>query len=297
MTGQGHASQQGDLGTISVELRTVNNRGFKCSSRISDSLSALDNKIEALVRSMIHRGSVSLSVSWRRANSDHLPGVDREVLEHYARQLTAIRSAVGGEGVTVDLANLMSLPGVIVSVREERRSDEPLWQVVRSTIVAAIENLDQMREIEGAHMARTLVADAQLIQESLGQVRTLAPRAVEAYRNRLETKINRLLAQREIEVPPADLLREVQIFADRADISEEVTRLDSHLDMFRNVLSGDDSGDRREPTGRKLDFVIQEMFRETNTIGSKAADAAISAHVVEVKCAIERMRELVQNLE
>ena len=114
----------------------------------------------------------------------------------------------------------------------------------------------------------------------------------------MESKIKRVLAEREISAEPADLLREVQIYADRADISEEITRLGSHLTMFKDVLNGtaNDTG-QREPTGRKLDFIIQELFRETNTIGSKAADAEVSANVVEIKCAIERMRELVQNLE
>ena len=105
-----------------------------------------------------------------------------------------------------------------------------------------------------------------------------------------------MLAEHNLEVQTIDLLREVQIFADRVDISEEITRLGSHLKMFAGVLAGE-SGQTPEPTGRKLDFIIQEMFRETNTIGSKAADAEISTHVVEIKCASERMRELVQNLE
>ena len=121
---------------------------------------------------------------------------------------------------------------------------------------------------------------------------------VENYRNRLQAKVQRVLAEHHLEVGPVDLLREVQIYADRSDISEEVTRLTSHLSMFLAVLDGENAGqNEREPSGRKLDFVIQEMFRETNTIGSKASDAEISSHVVEIKCGIERMRELVQNLE
>ncbi len=297
MTGQGHASKQGELGTVSVEVRTVNNRGFKCTSRISDSLSAMDGKIETLARSMIHRGSVSLSVSWRRPAGENTPGIDQDVLQSYAKKLQQLRDELGGAGMTIELSSLMTLPGVMVSSREDRRQDESVWEFVQSAIVDAIENLDQMREIEGANMAKTLRADIELIADSLEHVRVLAPRAVETYTARLETKIGRIMAERSIEAQSIDLLREIQIYADRADISEEVTRLGSHLEMFQSVLAGNDGPDRREPTGRKLDFVIQEMFRETNTIGSKAADAAVSAHVVEIKCAIERMRELVQNLE
>ncbi|TWU58860.1 Conserved hypothetical protein CHP00255 [Rubripirellula tenax] len=297
MTGQGHASNQSELGTVSVEVRTVNNRGFKCTSRTSDSLVGLENKIETLARSMIHRGSVSMQISWRRPDDDAGPGVDRDVLRSYAKHVIGVRDELGDPAVTIDLSNLMTLPGVIVSNRDDRRPTDELWSLVEQVIVSAIENLDHMREVEGANMARTLVADVQLIDESLAQIRELAPRAVDVYRSRLESKITKILAEHHLDVQSVDLLKEVQIYADRADISEEVTRLASHLEMFGSVLNGAADADRREPTGRKLDFVIQEMFRETNTIGSKASDAAVSAHVVEIKCAIERMRELVQNLE
>ncbi|TWU57696.1 YicC/YloC family endoribonuclease [Rubripirellula reticaptiva] len=297
MTGQGHAAQQGELGTLTVEVRTVNNRGFKCSSRISDSLSAIDNKIESLTRSLIHRGSVSLAVSWRKPDGGSGPGIDTDVLSAYAKQLQQVRDDLNDPAMTIELSSLMTLPGVLVAAREDRRQDDELWSFVKSGITAAIEDLDRMREVEGAHMASTLRGDVELIATALEQIRILAPRAVEAYRQRLETKIDRIFSERSIDVQPVDLLRETQIYADRVDISEEITRLDSHLQMFNRVLTGDDDSDRREPTGRKLDFVIQEMFRETNTIGSKASDSEVSAHVVEIKCAIERMRELVQNLE
>lgn len=298
MTGQGHAVGEGDLGRLSVELRTVNNRGFKCVSRLSDSLGALENQIETLTRSLIHRGTVHLSVSWRRPSGNQTPNIDTELLTAYCEQLTAVQKSVGADNASIDLASLLSLPGVIVGSREARQDNEELWDFVRQTIVNAIENLNQMREVEGAHMAETLLVECQQIRERIDFIAERAPLAAGVYRNRLESKIRRVLTEHEIETQQIDLLREVQIYADRADISEEITRLGSHLKMFGAVLSGQSGASgKREPTGRKLDFVIQEMFRETNTIGSKAADAEISAQVVEIKCAIERMRELVQNLE
>ena len=283
------------LGTVTVEIRTLNNRGFKCSPRISESLSSLENKIEAVARSLIHRGTVHLSVSWRRPPGQNLPSIDHEVLGAYVSQLQQVREAAGADA-TIDLSSLMTLPGVIVSSREDRRDDDQLWDFVRTTIVNAIENLNQMRGIEGSHMAETLEADCASIVDRLAAIQKIAPRSIDGYRSRLETKIQRVLSEHNLDVQTVDLLREVQIFADRVDISEEVTRLDSHLKMFSAVLTGKNV-DQPAPTGRKLDFIIQEMFRETNTIGSKAADAEISTHVVEIKCAIERMRELVQNLE
>lgn len=301
MTGQGHASGEGELGTVRVEIRTVNNRGLKCNLRLSDSLSSLESKIDALIRSRISRGSISVSVSFRQPASEYMPSINVDVLTAYAMQLSEVKSRIGGSSVaTIDLASLMELPGVLSTDRPESRPDAAVWEFVRQSIDSAMANLDQMRHAEGQNMAVSLRADASAISERLQQIRELAPGASDQYRNRLESKIQRILSERDIESQPIDLLREVQIYADRVDISEEITRLESHLQMFGDVLSTSaEQADpkRPEPTGRKLDFVIQEMFRETNTIGSKASDSEISTHVVEIKCAIERMRELVQNLE
>lgn len=297
MTGQGHATSESDLGTLSVEVRTVNNRGFKCTPRVNDALSSLESQIEALARSLIHRGSVHLAINLRRPSNDALPNIDTGVLQAYYEKLELTRNAVGSDA-PIDLTSLITLPGVINSAKQDRRDDKKLWAFVEQVVTAAIDNLNEMRSAEGANMAESLEADCQQIKIHLDRISELAPRSVQAYQDRLESKIKRVLAEREISAEPADLLREVQIYADRADISEEITRLGSHLTMFKDVLNGtaNDTG-QREPTGRKLDFIIQELFRETNTIGSKAADAEVSANVVEIKCAIERMRELVQNLE
>lgn len=294
MTGQGHATKQGELGSVQVELRTVNSRGFKCVPRLSDSLAAFESRVEAAVRSRIHRGTVHISVSLRRPPSEELPTVNRFALESYLRELRQLRESNQDLGGEINLSVLLSLPGVLSSSRENRREDETVWDEVESTIIRAIDNLDQMRAIEGRRMAETLTDECRQVRARLDLIADLAPRAVDVYRNRLQGKIERTLEDHGIHVQTVDLLREVQLYADRVDTSEEIVRLGSHLEMFTSVLQG---GDQPEPTGRKLDFILQEMFRETNTIGSKASDSAISGHVVEIKCAIERMRELVQNLE
>lgn len=297
MTGQGHASEQNELGTVSIEVRTVNNRGFKCILRTSDALSTLESRIESLMRKLIRRGSVYLNVNWHRPAAEALPQIDRDALLAYYQQLEAAQRSIGGNA-TIELSALMTLPGVIVSNREKRHDDEPLWEFIEATIRKTIDNLNEMRAAEGANMVATLHTECEQVRQRVTAISDLAPRAVDTYRDRLETKIRRALAESELEIQPVDLLREVQVYADRADVSEEITRLGSHLEMFLDVLSGSLESDKGpEPAGRKLDFIIQEMFRETNTIGSKAADAEISGHVVEIKCAIERMRELVQNLE
>ncbi|WP_372719878.1 YicC family protein [Novipirellula sp.] len=308
MTGQGHASLQTDLGTFVVEVRTVNNRGFKCVLRSSDALSAFDSRIESLVRKLIHRGSVNLSVTWKRPSSETLPLIDQQVLGAYFEQLQKAKASFAGDGATIDLAQLAMLPGVVVPRSQDRADTAEVWQGLEQVIRDAVDSLDQMRAQEGAHMARSLRADCDLIRAHVDQIAELGPRSVDTYQKRLETKIQRVLAQHDIEVPMIDLLREVQIYADRVDYSEEITRLGSHLQLFLQTLSGNASGSNQaagggeaagdpEPSGRKLEFIVQEMLRETNTIGSKASQTEISGHVVEIKCAIERMRELVQNLE
>jgi uncharacterized protein (TIGR00255 family) len=297
MTGQGHAREQGGIGTVSVEVRTVNNRGFKCVVRTSDALSGMDSQIESLVRKQIRRGSIYLTASWLRPPNEGLPQIDAQVLQAYYQQLEEAQRAIGGNA-SIELSSLMTLPGVIVSASERQDSDGPLWDLVQQAILGAIENLNEMRSAEGANMATTLLAECDQIGHRIASVARLAPLTVDTYRSRLEAKINKILAENDLQFEKVDLLRDVKIFADRSDVSEEITRLGSHLQLFRETLRGSaTSTGGPEPAGRKLDFIIQEMFRETNTIGSKAADAEISGHVVEIKCAIERMRELVQNLE
>lgn len=140
-------------------------------------------------------------------------------------------------------------------------------------------------------MAADLQANCQIIVGQLSQIAQMAPTVVENYQRRITERVNKLLAEFEIGLKSAEVVREVGIFADRCDISEEIVRLRSHLEQF-DLIAADE-----ESSGRKLDFVIQEMLRETNTIGSKANDAGISRHVVEIKTAIERMREMIQNVE
>ncbi len=298
MTGQGHASRQTELGTFFVELRTVNNRGFKCALRSSDALTPFDSRIESLARNLIHRGSVNLAINWKRPVSETLPRIDHQALAGYFEQLQAARAAFGSDGVMIDLAQLTMLPGVVVQTQENVRDNADVWQAIEQTIQEAIKSLNSMRDQEGANMAASLRSDCALIRAHLDKIAELAPLCIELYQKRLESKIQRVLAEHDIEIQKIDLLKEVQLFADRADFSEEITRLGSHLQMFLGTLDGvNNDTSTPEPTGRKLEFIIQEMLRETNTIGSKASQVEVSSNVVDIKCAIERMRELVQNLE
>ncbi|MCC9600544.1 YicC family protein [Stieleria sp. JC731] len=309
MTGQGRAAGDSSLGTITIELRSVNHRGFKSSIRSPEAITPLESRIESELRRHLHRGAVNVSISVERHGSQTPVQINPAVLADYLRQCQqAINdSGVSGEHVTISTASLVSLPGVL-SGDQGQKDDDALWQQVSLVVSSAAANLTAMRQTEGQAMAETLVADCETIRQHVDSIASLAPQVADQYRSRLETKVNRLLADFDAEVGPTDLLREVQVYADRTDISEEITRLGSHLTLFEAVLRGENenakssqkrnqNGNRDEPAGRRLDFITQEMFRETNTIGSKANHAGISALVVEIKCAIERMRELVQNLE
>ena len=290
MTGQGAGSVQDEIGTVSVELRSVNQRGIRLLTKVSDALSSMEGQFEQLIRAQVKRGSIQASARYAPSNAVPPGSINGSAVVAYATQLHHIRDSLMISD-PIDLAGLLQLPGVITYGEGASADPEALWVMLREATLIALNGLDAMRADEGEAMAEQLRADAGVISGYLERIAALAPRVVDQYRDRLEGRVNRFLQERGLEVAAVDILREVQLFADRSDISEEITRLSSHLRMFGDALGGGDA------SGRKLDFIIQEMFRETNTIGSKAGDAEIGSMVVEIKCAIERMRELVQNLE
>ena len=294
MTGQGSGSSNCALGAISVELRSVNQRGLKISPRMSDALSPLEPRFEQSIRARIQRGTVQANASFSPSAVAAQGEINVAAIVAYATQLRRVQETVGGD-FTIELTGLLELPGAVVSGTVTGASltldAEQLWPALVEATDMAIAAMDAMRLTEGEAMAVQLRSETAAIVENLSIIATFAPRVVDAYRQRLETKIRRVLDEHGLEFSPSDLLRDIQLFADRSDISEEVTRLGSHLNMFTQTLQASDA------SGRKLDFIVQEMFRETNTIGSKAADAEISARVVDIKCGMERMRELVQNIQ
>ena len=289
MTGQGVGRSQCELGAIAVELRSVNQRGLKISPRLSDVLTPLESRFEQWIRSRIQRGSVHASASFSPSAIAPLGEINVAAIVAYATQLRRVQETVGGD-FTIELTGLLELPGAVVTGAALSLDPDQLWPALVEATDAALDAMDTMRLAEGEVMAVQLRSDSAAIEENLGVVAAFAPRVVDNYRQRLETRIRRVLDEHGLEFSTSDLLRDIQLFADRSDISEEITRLGSHLSMFSQTLQSSDA------SGRKLDFIVQEMFRETNTIGSKAGDAEISARVVDIKCGIERMRELVQNI-
>jgi len=290
MTGHGEAQRQQDGVAVAVEVRTVNNRYLKTTFRTSEGYSTLEPNIEAMVRRHVRRGSVQVNVRVDRQASPDDFKLNEVVLASYQQQLETVRKK-SGSAEPVHLESLLMLPGVIDQAGWRHVSAEADWPLVEQTLNEALTNLSRMRAEEGAAMAADLHANCELIEAELDRIEKRSPLVVEGYRKRLTERLNKLLEEYEISIEAADVVREVGIFADRGDISEEIVRLQSHLKQFDTIAAG------KESNGRKLEFLIQEMLRETNTIGSKANDAEIAGYVVEIKTAIERMREMIQNVE
>ncbi len=287
MTGYGESRIQDDRWSVGVEVRTVNNRHLKLNAKISDPYTSLEADFERLVRETIRRGTVQLSIRVERPRRLEDYRLNRVALASYRQQIAEI----AGESAAGDLTALLSLPGVV----EERKpaTDDPHqdWPALAAVVTEALGKLQQARSDEGRAMASELIELGRSVSVHLEKIAGRGPEVVSSYQKRLTERVQSLLEGKGATIEPRDLIREVAIFAERADIAEEVVRLRAHLQQFAEVI------DEPESSGRKLEFVVQEMGRETNTIGSKANDVEISRGVVEIKGLLEKIRELIQNVE
>jgi uncharacterized protein (TIGR00255 family) len=290
MTGFGDARHERADHALSAEVRTINSRHFKLNLRTTDGYGALDSRIEAVVREYIRRGTISVSIRIRHISPADDFRVNAEVLHSYVDQLQKV-AAKRGLGEEMRLEPLAQLPGVIEELSTEAHDAEAIWPLLEPTLRDALEKLGAMRSAEGQALADDLTHQCKVIEASLHKIAARSPVIAELYRKRLKERLDEALAQFSAAIEPVDLIREVCLFADRSDISEEIVRLRSHLQQFAQSLQSPESA------GRKLEFICQEMGRETNTIGSKANDAEISQEVVEIKTALERVREQLQNVE
>lgn len=287
MTGFGESQRHEQGVSVTVDVRTINGRHFKLAVRATEGYAALEPEIEQVVRQQVRRGTVQVSLSVDRLSAPDDYTLNVAVLESYRRQLAAL----GPAGTQVPLASLLALPGV-VSDNPDRSIDVwQDWPLIRSALEAALAGMAKMREDEGRAMTADLRANCATVAEHLAAIEARAPDVITAYRERLLERVRTALAEHQVTLDAAAVVREVSLFTERSDISEEAVRLRSHLDQFQTFLA------EPESAGRKLEFLTQEMFRETNTIGSKANDVAIARHVIEIKAAIERVREMIQNVE
>jgi uncharacterized protein (TIGR00255 family) len=287
MTGFG-AGKGGAAGeVVEAEIRSVNHKFCEVKARLSREMASLETDLVRQVKDRLARGGIEFSLRRTSARGALSPRVDAELAAEYARAFEEVRARLGLSG-QVSLSEVLAADGVVTL--EERAVDLESARAAGSAALAlALDALVAMREREGTALARDLEMRLAVVEGIAARLAELSPSSVEDYRARLHERVAEL--SRGLAPDPARLATEVALFADRTDVTEELTRLASHVGQMRGLLA---SG---EPAGRKMDFLVQEMHREANTVGSKSQSAEAAAAVVSLKAEIERMREQVQNVE
>jgi uncharacterized protein (TIGR00255 family) len=290
MTGFGEA--QGEINGITyiVEIRTVNNRYLKTCVRLTETTAFLEEDIDKLLRQNLSRGMVSCVLRLKNAPANALFDIDETALRVYMEKLSQIVSSTKAK-CPIDMGGLLTLPGIVRPALPDEEKAEQIKKGVLNITQKAIDKLKQMRAAEGAALAADLDGHCKAIEQDLEQIRALSGVTLQEYKKKLRKRVDELLADAKLKLDEEALAREVALFADRSDISEETARLDSHLQQFS------ESCQTGAQAGRRLDFISQEMLREANTIASKAGDSEVIRCVVDIKCRIDRIKEQVQNIE
>lgn len=288
MTGFGRGEAEANGYRASIEVRSVNGRYGDVSVHLSRTLAELEPRIKEVVLSTISRGHVSVSVTLKGEEVERgIPVLNLGILDAYQEGLEVLKARMGLSG-KVDLMQVAMLPNIFEF--ETKAPDlEALWAVVELACQAAVSQCQAMRCVEGEKLAQDLVGRIDALETLVHRVEALAPGRVEAVRKKLEEKLQEFLTPEQVD--ENRLLMEIALLAERSDITEEYVRFHSHNAQFLQTLGRD------EVVGRRLNFLLQEMLREANTIGSKAGDAEIAHLVVEMKEEIEKLKEQVQNIE
>jgi len=288
MTGFGRSEQLINGRRIAVEIKSVNHRYFEFSTRMPRTCNFMEDKLKSLLQGKISRGKVDLSISMAQIEgTQSVVRANPDLAKSYLEALKAIAEATGLNG-DVSVSTVAKFPDVI-TVEAAEIDPDSLWADVKLVAEEALDAFIAMREVEGAKLKDDVLSRLVTIETLAAKVEEESPKTLEAYRNRLYQKISDVLADRTVD--EARVLTEVAIFADRIAVDEETVRLKSHIAQYRNIL------EQNEPIGRKLDFLTQELNRETNTIGSKSQNVDIAGVVVEIKSEIEKIREQIQNIE
>lgn len=290
MTGYGRTESEGEGSHFTVEIRSVNNRFLDIQVKMPRGLAVLESRVKKAVQERFSRGRIEIFIS-RNGGEDGVAAqlvLDAGLAQQFISVLRELKDRFSLPG-EVDLSLVTGLQDIITR-KESREDPEGVWPLLSSALSRAMDELHAMRAAEGAALAQDMTARLGKIEELISSVRVLAPRTVETARARMAETVSRLAGEKP---DPARMAQEIALLADRSDVTEELTRLASHMTQFRRLLAGA----RGEALGRKLDFLLQEMGREANTIASKAMDADISHDVVDIKAELEKIREQVQNIE
>lgn len=284
MTGFGQAEIKTAYGNLSVELRAVNHRFFDMKMKLPPELGALEPRLRNYLQKRIERGALSLFVSWKEERPRRIK-IDRALARNYYREMKALQRELNLPG-DIGMELLINLPEM-VKIEEKRESAGKLWPILKEALKGAVQDLLVMREREGRDIGEDISKRVRAVESALKAIRGRSPQLIANYRRHLTKRVKEL----GVRVAEGRLEVEIALLAERADISEELNRLSSLLNQFKKIMS------EGRAVGRKLEFTLQEMNREINTIGAKAADAAISSRVIKVKSELEKIREQVQNIE
>ncbi|MDE7138978.1 MAG: YicC family protein [Ruminococcus sp.] len=288
MTGYGRAQKILNGRDILVEIRSVNHRYYEYSSRIPRTYSYIDEKMKTLLKTSVSRGKVEVSVTINNIEAKESEiSINKAVAEGYINALRSVSDELGLKDDLV-LSKIIKLPEIFV-VQKAPDNQEQIWADIAEVADESLSKFVEMRSTEGEKLKNDIIAKADFILNMVAQVEELSPQTVENYRNRLYQKLSEILENKDID--EQRILSESAVFAEKIAVDEETVRLRSHISQLKNMFDSDD------PIGRKLDFIVQEMNREVNTIGSKAQDLNITKIVVDMKAEIEKIREQIQNIE
>ncbi len=292
MTGYGRDTVETDAFVLTVEVKSVNNRFLKITGRVPEELSYLQTKIEDLIRKRLVRGSVYFSVVVEPRSRADLYEIDNGVLQKY---LTTLREA--HEILNINnqqepsLTDLLLLPGVVRAEDKMKLGADELLDAACTAMDKALTQLVEMRRQEGAFLESEFRDRREALRGLIQKVNTETPAVLQEYNEKLKERVNYLLVNADVNVSSNDLIREVAVVAERSDITEELSRMESHLQQFLESIES------TQPVGRKLEFIVQELFRESNTMGAKALSAELSRSVVEIKAEVDLLKEQVLNIE
>ncbi len=290
MTGFGRAAGSSARYAVEIEVRSLNNRYLKVRTHVPSLVSVMEGEIESVIRRRLSRGAVDV---WIKV-TDIAPAqgyrLDLELARRYQEFANSLAQEFGASS-SPSVADLLMLPGVVAAGGDDVAASDELRGLVEPLLEKALDDMEGMRTREGATLAQDISRRGEILSELASKVAKRAPQVVRDYRDRLLARVKELLAGSSVELAGDDLLREASVFAERSDISEEISRIQSHLEQLGETLAAEGE------MGRKLEFVAQELQREVNTIGSKANDAEIARLVVDAKGEVDRIREQSANLE
>lgn len=288
MTGFGRAEGETRLGKVVAESRSVNHRYCDISIRLPKRLSPFENRIKEIIRSQVSRGKIDVSLRLDTVGEEKVQlSVDLDLAQQYYRALQHLRENLQlKDEITL---NLLAGAKDLITAKEESGEIEPYWQEILPILNQSFKDMDEMKRLEGESLTKDLQHRLERIVQQLETIKQRFPSHLKVSLNRLRERLHSLLEG--MEVDASRFQQEIAFLTERMDITEEIVRAESHLTQFLSLLKGD------EPVGRKMDFLLQEIHREVNTLSAKANDAEISQKVVEVKSELEKIREQVQNIE